>query len=348
MAATKNFTSNLSKANKVRTEKISAAEKKSQLQKKLVIRHLVGISKVGQGEPALMLEGLGKPHLHELSITEANNTLEIPDYQRDLKTAMINEMTRSLQAGGKVGGPIHLAKRLYSEYVDRNGNLVQTDKSKLYIMDGLQRTFAHLEAKKPVLALIYNVESYEAERQAFVIFNRKIAVNPSLIVWNMIGPTMDYVRGVNQAGGILEGRINYKGGYNTANINVNLFAKGLAVAMGVSYNQACSVPPQKLIPMADAVFNKKQADYYSQAIKDILPTGPGIRLNLLTAVGFGVVLAEKRKAGEELVLNGKQANNLRKVNWNKLVGGSYKKEMLPVVLGKIRKLWQTEGEEGEE
>lgn len=284
----------------------------------------------------LAITGLSNPKRVTLDLDTWFDKLEVDGrYQRPPVPTVVNGMEQALRAGGLCLQPIVLAKRMFVD-----------DKTKvgmLYIVDGQQRTLAHVAAERPLEATIYESVNLAAERQAFAILNttaRKVSANK--LAHAFAGPAFELLRAVaDTPGHPLYGRIRWYGGGPKTSANVCIDAlealKGLA-ALLVGLGQGSSWVPAKLFPKLNVQFQKPRA----QDFFDLLGQAVGDRCSALYAVALGTV-ARERWVGSAKMPSPKSLHALRATDWRVTARGSVSMSMLPVVVEAVRRKWKEDG-----
>jgi hypothetical protein len=282
-------------------------------------------------EPVLTIKGVTNPRYREFHPAD-HGSLEIPDYQRPIQPSMVNDILRALQAGGIVVDPITVSRRTWSGA--RPG--------KYYIVDGQQRALAHIEAGKTIKAVMYDVESQDAERQLFVVLNTQKTVNANNIVGASGSKIAIKLREFDtNPKHPLFNRVYYSQGTARGmhNMAASVLLRGLSVALGLSARHS-SLPVQKLMPALDAAYNEDKVDTYFSLLAQITPAGK-YGLRLLVAIAMGKVFAEKAEQyGHIVVPSNASMQSLKRVNWEKATMGSWALKFLPMIVDQIRDRWK--------
>lgn len=116
--------------------------------------------------------------VEQVEITPSNYGMLDVDagYQRG-QTNLVQAIEAALRQGGSMPGAPILCRRPWSP----------KDANRLYIVDGFQRVAAAQRAGVSFLALVYESDSIDSEKKAFVILNDKRALEPGLIVKDWTG-----------------------------------------------------------------------------------------------------------------------------------------------------------------
>lgn len=138
-----------------------------------------------------------------------------PAYQRG-QTGMVTKIELALRAGGTMPGLPTLARRPWSK----------EDKQKLYIVDGHQRISAAMRVGLSFMALVFESESLDAEKTAFVVLQDRKGLSPSLIVKDWTGPCRAVLE--TAFSGPLKQCVSFAG--TRGKVQASVFAKGLAAA----------------------------------------------------------------------------------------------------------------------
>lgn len=281
----------------------------------------------------LAITGLTNPKRMTLDLEVWFDKLEVDSrYQRPPVPTVVNGMEQALRAGGICLAPIVLAKRQWSDECTKAGVL--------YIVDGQQRTLAHVAAEKKLEAVCYDSVNLAAERQAFAILNmtaRKVSANK--LAHAFAGPAFELLRTVSETPGHpLYGRVLWYGGNKNKSENVCIEAlsalKGLG-ALIVGLRAGSEQTPAKLFPKLNVQFQKHKAEDFF----DLLGQAVGERCTTLYAVALGTV-ARERWIGSAKMPTPKSLDVLRRTDWRTVARGSVAMSMLPVVVEAVKRKWK--------
>ena len=131
----------------------------------------------------LIVSGVGRGKLVVLQPSELSRLNVDESYQRVRLTAEVNSLIHAMSAGGLIPDPISVAER-------PNGDL--------FIVDGQQRFWAHVELARPLAAMVYPVDNLESEKQLFLAMNRSVKISNDFIVHAWPGETGAYIRQLNE------------------------------------------------------------------------------------------------------------------------------------------------------
>lgn len=279
---------------------------------------------------ATLTSGLSNRRLIELSPNEFDK-LETPDYQRNLQPSLINELIRALLAGGQVADPVTLSKRKW-----------ETDpkaKAKLYIVDGLQRAMAHIDTQRPLAAIVYDVDTYDHERQLFVTLNTTKTVSASAMVraWSGVGAAL--LREMDATDGTpVWGRIQFgTGERGHRNLSASILIQGMAAACAsTKQRRGGSETIQAWMRALDDSFDVERARAYVILVARIIGTEQTDRLPLLVARGIGMKLAEHWPH----IPAPRSITRIQNINWDRVTMGSWAARVLPLVLNELEARWK--------
>lgn len=313
-------------------EQLKKARKVGLLQEKHKVRRLQGVivSALKKKNTSVIVSGLSKPTLITINPNEFDK-LEIPDYQRELQPTLVNSMIRVLNAGGQIADPVSLVHRLYTTHNTKPG--------KLYIVDGQQRTMAHLDMQKPLQALVYKLDSYEKEKQLFIALNTKVTVSAKSIVNAWAGPSVDLLRELNQdESSSLFNRVAFdRSGHGTTTVNLSaqVLIQGMAISCGAGTR---SNPVQAWLLIADEKFNKQRYTEYLELVARVFPAKTHNSIPQLVARAFGQVFFKNYPTMPSKM----SIYRLSVLDWKQVTLGTWATRVMPLVLTEIEKRWKAE------
>lgn len=245
-------------------------------------------------------------------------------YQRERVDSISGDLAEVLRRGGQIPCPVHLVKR-------KNGDL--------YIVDGQQRWWAHLDAEKDMTALVHTVDSYETERDMFVALNLQVRVLPGLVIKAWSGPSAETLRRVNAdedhalyhriSFGLTAERQVIRPLFRAASLLV-----GMAAAAGTTYSGATT----RLLQQVDSKMGTGQArarvEEFLNLVAGVFPASASNRMLILS---LGLV-AHERWGAAPAPVSDRTLSALRRLPWDTVVP-AFTDKFRPVVLEEIRKRW---------
>lgn len=131
----------------------------------------------------LVVGKLSNPEYRVFSPAELTQLNIDESYQRMQIKTQVNDLAHVLRQGGEIPDPITVAQR--------------PDKS-LWIIDGQQRFWAHMDVQKPLKAMVYKVADVEEEKNIFLAMDRHVKVTPAYFVKAWPGEASKLLTEVNE------------------------------------------------------------------------------------------------------------------------------------------------------
>lgn len=249
------------------------------------------------------------------------------DYQRMVIKALVNTLIYVLRNGGDIPAPVHLARR-------KDGSL--------WILDGQQRFWAHLETGTPLKAWIHPVENIEDERDLYNILNRKVQQNAMNQVKSSNSLVAACVRGWDDSDqSPMHRRINF-GSNSGRPYDCTLLVRGVAAALtGLKVQGKIS----NVMDRTEVEWNRnvgwseKVGDAFLELVSLIWP-GP-YRVRYLTCLALGSVCHRRWRGGTITLPSRKEIAALRRVNWEN-VSQSKALKYLSVYENAITRIWKSD------
>lgn len=280
----------------------------------------------------LIIEGLKPGTLRTFEPKDLTRLLNIDEsYQRLRISGHVNDLIHVLTKGGCIPDPITVAKR---------------PDGSLWIVDGQQRYWAHVDTGTALKAIVYDVESVEQEKQMFLALDRHRKVGAGYFVkaWN--GECAKLI--VNAAGeedSPFFGRVDL-GGNTQRPFAATTMLRGMLAAMNgqVARGQVQAILERSDVSWAQDEGAPQRARRYLELIAAVFVYGTQtpIRLMPIVAIAFGRVAHEYWQGQESYRLpDAKVVMALRKVNWLRLTPTA-STEYLILVEQRIRAIWKPE------
>lgn len=271
------------------------------------------------------LQGVGAPRLTIFPYESLEKSRLIIDetYQRSRLAPWVNTLANLIAEGAEVPDPITVAQR-------QDGTLA--------IIDGQQRFWAHLEAKKPIKALVYTVDSHETERAFFLVMNNTRGVSPTYQINAWVGPSIEILRHANEdPRHTLFGRIGFAGD-RAVPFQSNILCRGILRLFGIT----SSMPVQPMMERIDLELKHPEMKQKLESYLSLLGTifNSRERVPLLVILGLGRVCYELWPSANDIHFPTPRAmNNMRATNWSNLVHGSFSTKNLPLVVDRMKSQW---------
>lgn len=306
-------------------QKIGASSRARQSDPAMKAKMLAGLREANADRRKLVpliLPDLGVGQLVTLSVADLRK-LNVDDrYQRIRITTMVSRLMHVIQNGGIIADPITVVRRA-------DGSL--------WIVDGQQRWWAHIELERPLRALIFDVKDFEQERRLFLVMNTKVNVNADTIVKAWPGPTGQLLRALDVEGSAYFGHINW--GYaNGRPYGAGILARAVLAAAA---NMAHAGVIGDILMRADVALAESAAAARAAGLLKLIPLvwqpHPRARVRLLSALALAHVAFERWGAGVTFPPP-RVYRALERVKWDSKVP-SYAAQYLPVLETIIRKRW---------
>lgn len=243
-----------------------------------------------------------------------------PLYQRG-ETRMVSQLTRVLQAGGKILDPVTLCWR-------KGGDT-------WWVVDGHQRVCAFQALKMEFAAMLHNSESAEAEHAFFIALNAKVGVSANVIVKAWTGPSGTLIRKANESPEHpLYDRVNLQQASNDAKMAASTIARALQALIVADNSNPISVMLSRIDMAMTAGEKRARAEHFLRLVGRICPKGymPALVLRALA-----IVAAERWRKELEMP-SPKVIERLRVKQWATEV--VLVQKYFPVLLDTIRKIWR--------
>lgn len=131
--------------------------------------------------PPVLVKLTGQPKLVQIPVDQLSH-IKVGEYQRGTERGWIKQLAGVYARGGSNPCPIQVVKRA-------NGDR--------YVVDGQQRLEAHKLLGLPILALTWNLEDLETERDLFVLLNWHKKIGASYVINAWSGEGGDLIRRLN-------------------------------------------------------------------------------------------------------------------------------------------------------
>lgn len=243
-----------------------------------------------------------------------------PAYQRG-ETSMVGEIVRALQAGGKSLDPVTLCWR-------------KDNPRKWWIVDGWQRSCAHMQLRLPIQAMLHPSEGVASEAEFFAILNNRRAVQANVIVKGWSGPSAALLRDVNaDPRHPLYQRINFTQGSNESRIAASTLMRAMLAAVGVSKSPGRI---HALLSRLDTAMQNTRhvarLNAYLELLGRAFPKGtpPAILMRALGTAAYERWQEAVKMPSEKTI------EKLRERQWKTVLVERY----MPVLLEEVKKVWR--------
>lgn len=285
-----------------------------------------------RGEPLIVPKSVKLRGLRKFAASELLDLRIDKRYQREEVLTEVRDIIHVLKRGGQIADPITVVERQYGDHG-------------LYIVDGQQRWWAHVDTVTPIQAVVYTVESYEDEVTLFQTLNMQTRLNAKTRVasWPRAAGTVLHMLNDNESSPLYQ-RIAF-GDTSNAIVGAIPLLRGLvALLANVSWNGGVD----RLLSTFDKHYETKKgwADdaimRYALVVSQVFHDTEKHRLRPLPAIALGKMCHAKwrgaRNVGEMDVPTAKQIRTLRGTNWSSLIpNGSG--VWLPTVLSHLQGVW---------
>lgn len=273
----------------------------------------------------IVLDRLGKGSYEVLPVRDLDGLQIDERYQRCRVTDWVNTLTHVLLSGGNIPAP---------------GVLSQRPDGSRWIVDGQQRYWASIEAKKPMPFIVYKLgpDFLEIEQKLFAVLNDHRAVKSDFQVRAWTGEIGEIVRKFEEVeDSPLHRKINLG---NTTGRPV--YASTLVKCAVWCLNGHGSGNIQNWMSTADALLKRPGAKVKVEALftllANVLVIGSSGRMYHHVARGFA--LAAHDLWSEKVESPGARSlNALRRTNWERMVPSAESK-YVPVLVSEIKKRWR--------
>lgn len=269
----------------------------------------------------LVVTGIGRGEL--VTVTpEMYGQLDVdPAYQRG-ETSMVAEIVRALQAGGVSLDPVTLCWR-------------KDNPRKWWIVDGWQRSCAHMQLGMPIQAMLHPSEGVGAEAEFFAVLNNRRAVQANVIVKGWPGPSAALLREVNDdPEHPLHTRLNFTQGANESRIASSTLVRALLCAVGVnkSPGRIHALLSRLDTAMEASARNVQKLQGFLELLGRAYPKGtpPAILMRALATV------ASERWEGGVKMPSDKTIEKLRERQWKTVLLEQY----MSVLVDEVKKVWR--------
>jgi hypothetical protein len=253
-------------------------------------------------------------------------------YQREEVSTEVRDLIHVIKRGGQVTAPITVVERKYGDHG-------------LYIVDGQQRWWAHVDTLTPIHAVVYTVESYDDEVTMFQTLNTqsRLSARTRVASWPRAAGTVLHRLNEDETSPLF-GRISFADASMTTIGAIPLLRGLLAVLSNVSHNGAVD----RTLMAFDKQYEAKKgwADdailRYATIIAQVFHDSGDHRLRTLPAMALGKMCHAKwrgaRSVKEMALPNERQISRLRNTNWSSLLpNGSV--VWMPTVLAHLLQIW---------
>lgn len=273
----------------------------------------------------LVVTGVGKPRPLWIQPKDFGKLhVDESAYQRSKITAEVNDMIHALRAGGTIPDPLTVAER-------PNGTW--------WVADGFQRLLAHMETQTPLLAMIYPVESLEAEKMLFIAMQEHRRVGAEYMVHAWPGEMADLLRKQDSSPDAqLLNKVNFGRHGNRWSASTLIRCGLIAVNGGVEWPALGEM--KKVLARSDMVMRQSGADKRALGIWSMLTAifdSPKVTTSYV-CVSFAMVAGERWK--DHVVMpSASSYNRFRRRNWSQVVIAQHAKYR-GVLVSAIDKAWR--------
>lgn len=278
----------------------------------------------------LVLQGVEPGKLTTIPVSKFGDVDVDRRYQRDRIGSEINDLIYVLQHGGEIPDPITVVRRNYVE------GSATSPSDKLWIIDGQQRFWAHLECGVPVKAMVHGVDSLDAERDFFLAMNTDRSVNANAYVYSWKGPSAELLRRADSIPSHpLYGRIQFRGS-GAEKIGARVLISGM---VSLLYGNPASGATPLQLNRVDARMKDpgmtSRCEAFISVVGRVFPQGYA---TVLAVQALGIV-ARDRWAKRIETPSEATLLRLSKINWKNEVPG-YSAKFLPVLQSLISRVWR--------
>lgn len=277
----------------------------------------------------VLVTGVGVAPIVTVLQPEEFNRLNIDEsYQRLRIGAKVASLTSVLLSGGQIPDPIDVAERPDGSW---------------WIVDGQQRFWACVEAKKPIKVHVHKVNDHESEINLFYALNSRVNLSPRNVLRGWPGPMGVLIRDLNTSD-----QSPLKGMIDLGN-NTKLPLDGSVLAKSIFAVLTGCMPSGDMMtttmPRADAAMRTPGAHAWAEAYAQLVAAifGPrggsgGRRVRALPMLALALVANRKfHEAGRPTFPP--STAKLRAVNWDTAVP-SHARQYLPLLQERMEKLWR--------
>lgn len=279
----------------------------------------------------LILSDLPKPQIRTILQSQLDELRIDEKYQRLKVGPWVNTLIHVLLAGGDFPAPAVLSRR---------------PDGSLYIVDGQQRYWAAVEAKRPLPVYIYEFgpNYLEIEMKLFQILNAQRNIRADFIVHGWPGESGDLMRKLGESpSSPLYGQINFSNNtYRTFGASVLLKTITLTLS-GKPGAQAGggSGDIQNWCGQADELLRRPgshtKAEAAARLLGEVFGQGKGSRMLYHVARAFAAVMAHRWRDGV-VYPSSRTVASLRRTNWSTVVPSGEAK-FIPVVISAVERKW---------
>lgn len=167
----------------------------------------------------------------------------LPDFQREEIKSWVGILADALRRGAATP-PIDVAVRPN-----------EPEPRQLWIIDGQQRFWAHVDALKPITCHVHEIEKREYEKTMFIALNNRRLVSGNLIIACHLGPiTMKVLTPANEdRDSPLHGRISFTSSVRKDQVSASTLIRALGRLVGATGNV------QAILTRLDVAIDKKGA-----------------------------------------------------------------------------------------
>lgn len=279
----------------------------------------------------ISLTGISEGKLLKVTVA-MYRTIDIdPTYQRGEQKGEINELIVAIQNGGLIPDPVTLVRRNYGPDGERK---------KLWVVDGQQRVAAFQNLDREFMALVYEADTYEAEKNFFLVMNDRKDVSANNIIHAWPGPGATMMRTVDaDPMHPLHGRILFRPGSGDS-IRAMILARGMVIVATGGRGSAAGAARSILNRIDHALKTDPQA---KERCRLFLRLVAGVFPKYAAALPMQAlaIVAHRRwtsGAGMDLPTD-KTLYNITRINWNAIVP-SQAARFSPILEAEIDRRWR--------
>ncbi|MCC7144271.1 MAG: hypothetical protein IT349_19420 [Candidatus Eisenbacteria bacterium] len=269
----------------------------------------------------LVIKGIGRGKLTLITLSMQKHVDVDPSYQRG-ETSMVREIISTVQSGGEIPSPPHLAKRRGSDT--------------LWVVDGYQRICAYQQLRMEYEAFIHDSEGRDAEAIMYQALNNKKAQSANNLVKGWVGPVGDLIRGAAaDPSHPLYSKVNFGDGGSQVRIGATQLLKAVHAVLGGTGGKHQYITASVDAKLNASRTNVDRAKLILRLIPSVFDKAPP-KAALLQAL---CLVARERWASQPGWPTEKTISTLKAVNWEK-VSPVQTYHYRPLFLEAVRKAWK--------
>lgn len=274
----------------------------------------------------ITIKGISAPKFVTLMPAQMKKLSVDESYQRIRIKNEVNDLIHVLKNGGDIPDPITVARR--------------ADDS-LWIVDGQQRWWAHSETNTPLKALIYDVDSLEAEKELYIVSNTRVKVGTNYMVKAHPGIGVEILNKLAEVpGSEVEGMVDF-GTDKKRPLAAATAIRGMTVvatgALTSGQGNITNVLPRLDHELEHNMLARERCDAFLRLAIEVF--GPKARIPTMPILALAGV-CYRRWNGRPRPVPPVVLKRLQRIEWLHASGGSYAARFMPVIEGVITRIWK--------